>query len=176
MSSNAENFADSGMCSLGDSAVFGERREESKKSTTKGDGGVQFRSQSSIEDVMQVSRVSTYDVSEIVGYWGEADDHRLRRTELKKDVRDLALNKRSSDTDFTTLGIDDKFGPGRQIKSMNRTLSRNAVMEEQDLQYHEGILDDEMMRGVYAINTRVAKENAWKKAQQLHEALANDEK
>jgi len=50
-------------------------------------------------------------------------------------------------------------------------LSKNAVMDEQDLQHHEGILDDELLAGVYAITSTAAKIDAQVKAERLHNTL-----
>eukprot|EP00536_Pseudo-nitzschia_multiseries_P001105 jgi/Psemu1/300547/fgenesh1_kg.14_\ len=136
-------------------------------------GGIQFKSE---EQIKEISRSSGYEIEEITKYWGEAHDHALRKSELRKDVRDFALNNRTSDSDFTTLGIDDKFGEGRQVKKANRNLSRSAVIEEQTLQKFEGILDDELMRGIYTITAEEAKKTARKKAERLHKALVTDEK
>mmetsp|Transcript_32043 Transcript_32043/g.35887 ORF Transcript_32043/g.35887 Transcript_32043/m.35887 type:complete len:184 (-) Transcript_32043:138-689(-) len=144
------------------------------KDNFKGGGnGVQFRSQSSIEEVMRISRVSNYDMDEVVSYWGESDDHILRKSELKRAVKDMYLYRRTSDRDFTTLGIDDKVGQGKANKKANRMISRNAVMDEQDLQYDEGVFDDELLSDVYSITSTAAKREAHIKAERLHNEIVD---
>ena len=138
--------------------------------------GVQFRSQSSIAEIRRISRVSNYDMEEIINYWGESDEHTMRKSELKKAVKDMYFNRRGSDNEFTTLGIDDKVGHGKAVKKVNRMLARNAVMDEQDLQYNEGIIDDEMLADVYSLTSTPAKREAQVKAQRLHDALKDEEK
>jgi len=143
------------------------------KGSGSGNAGVQFRSQSSIEEVMRISRVSNYDMEEIVSYWGESDDHILRKSELKRAVKDMYLYRRTSDRDFTTLGIDDKVGQGKANKKANRMISRNAVMDEQELQYDEGVLDDELLSDVYSITSTAAKREAHIKAERLHNEMVS---
>lgn len=157
--------------------TYGEIPEDSMEfrvdeSHRKGRDGVQFRSQSSIEEIRRISRISNYDMEEIINVWGERDEHTLRKSELKRAVKDMYFNRRGSDTDFTTLGIDDKAGHGRAVKKVNRVLSRNAVMDEQSLQNHEGILDDELLADVYSITSTPAKREAQIKAERLHKALS----
>merc|ERR1712032_151126 len=139
-------------------------------------GGVQFRSRTSIEDIMGISRGSTYNIEEKVSYWGESDDHKMRKANLKKEVQDFYIDGRTSDSDFTTLGIDDKGGKGRTTKKANRMISLNAVMDEQDLQYREGILDDELLADVYSFTSTAAKKAAQIKATRLHNEMINGEK
>ena len=140
----------------------------------KGNDGVQFRSQSSIAEIRRISRASNYDMEEIINYWGESDEHDMRKSELKEAVKDMYFNRRGSDSEFTTLGIDDKVGHGRAVKKVNRMLARNAVMDEQDLQNNEGIVDDEMLADVYSLTSTPAKREAQIKAQRLHDALKEE--
>mmetsp|Transcript_8645 Transcript_8645/g.21096 ORF Transcript_8645/g.21096 Transcript_8645/m.21096 type:complete len:175 (-) Transcript_8645:327-851(-) len=142
----------------------------------KGKDGVKFRSRSSIAEIRRISRISNYDMEEIINYWGETDEHSMRKSELKKAVKDMHFNRRGSDSEFTTLGIDDKVGHGKAVKKVNRMLARNAVMDEQDLQYNEGIIDDEMLADVYSLTSTPAKREAQIKAQRLHDALKDEEK
>jgi len=137
-------------------------------------GGVQFKSASSIEEVVRIRRASNYSMEEITSYWGESNDHVLRKSELKRAVQDMYYQRRASDSDFTTLGIDDKVGPGRAVKKANRLLSRKAVMDEQDLQSHEGVLNDELMGDVYSITSTAAKREAQNKAERLHNAIVDE--
>mmetsp|Transcript_27803 Transcript_27803/g.59450 ORF Transcript_27803/g.59450 Transcript_27803/m.59450 type:complete len:177 (-) Transcript_27803:503-1033(-) len=145
------------------------------KSLGANKGGVQFKSMRSMEEVLAISRISNYNVEEITSYWGETDEHVLRKSELKQAVRDMYFQRRASDKDFTKLGIDDKIGEGKAVKKANRMLSRNAVMDEQNLQYHEGVIDDELMADVYSITSTAAKNEALVKAQRLHDALGEDD-
>jgi hypothetical protein len=144
-----------------------------KNNKSGGGGGVRFRSRSSIEEVMRISRVSNYDMEEIVSYWGERDDHVLRKSELKRAVQDMYFHRRTSDNDFTTLGIEDTVGQGKANKKANRMLSRSAVMNEQDLQYDEGVLDDELLADVYSITSTAAKRTAQSKAERLHNEVSD---
>jgi len=156
----------------GSGVSYGELPEEEINiCNKKGSGGVQFRSRTSIEEVRRISRVSNYDIEEIVNYWGDSEEHVLRKSELKSAVKDMYYNKRVSDSDFTTLGLDDKAGQGRAVRKVNKALSRNAVMDEQCLQHHEGVQDDELLADVYAITTVPAKREAQMKAQRLHEEI-----
>ena len=146
--------------------------KESATETTGGGGGkrgVQFRRSSTVEEVMNISRISNYDMSEIISYWGDSEDHILRKAELKQAVQDMYYHRRGSDADFTRLGIDDKVGSGKARKKANRQYARTAVMDEQDLQYHEGHLDDELLADVYSITTYAAQKAAQTKAERLQQ-------
>mmetsp|Transcript_8245 Transcript_8245/g.13044 ORF Transcript_8245/g.13044 Transcript_8245/m.13044 type:complete len:169 (+) Transcript_8245:191-697(+) len=136
--------------------------------------GVQFRSNNSIEEVRRISRISNYRLDEVISYWGDSDEHRLRKDELKKAAQDMQFNRRMSDNmEFTSLGIADKVGTGRTIKKINRTKAWNAVMDEQDLQDHEGVQDDELLADVYTVTTVAAKRAAHESAENLHKEVSN---
>lgn len=137
--------------------------EEAPLSPTK--KGVQFHSRGSVEQVRQISRYSMYDPEEVVAYWGESNEHTLRKQELKQAVMDWQMGRRNSDNfSFTTVGIADKVGEARQVKKENRWRSRNAVMDEQYLQEAEGVLDDELLADIYSVTTTGAKKKAHEEA------------
>ena len=152
-------------------SVSGFQAKESATETKGGGGkrGVQFRRSSTVEEVMNISRISNYNLSEIISYWGDSEDHILRKAELKQAVQDMYYHRRGSDADFTTLGIDDKVGSGKARKKANRQYARSAVMDEQDLQYHEGHLDDELLADVYSDTTYAAQKAAQTKAERLQQ-------
>ena len=135
-------------------------------------GGVQFRSQHSIKQIRRVSHVSDYSAEEINNYWCDSKDQIKSMSDFKKAVKDMHVHRRTSDINFTTLGIEEYAGKAKANKKANTLLSRNAVMEEQDLQYYEGIVDDELLADVYTITSKTAKEDAKKKAERLHRDLA----
>ena len=129
--------------------------------------GVGFHSRDSIEEVKRISRYSNYDIKEIEAYWGDGNDHKLRKQELRTAVQEWKQGRRMSDNlTFTTRGIMDKIGAGKQVKKANREKARMAVMDEQELQDQEGIIDDDLLAEIYTATTISSK----KKAQQ--EALA----
>lgn len=137
-------------------------------------GGVRFPSAKSMEQVKRISRASLYNSDEIKDYWGTSTDKIMQKTELKRDVLDMYLKSRESDSDFTKLGIDTLAGKGKEKKKSNRMVSRHAVLDEQDLQEHEGVHDDKLLAGVYSVTSRKAKKDARKKAEQLHASLAEE--
>ena len=129
--------------------------------------GVVFHSRDSIEEVKRISRYSNYDIAEVEAYWGNGKEHKLRKEELRTAVQEWKQGRRTSDNlTFTTRGIMDKIGAGKQVKKANREKSRMAVMDEQELQDQEGIIDDDLLAEIYTSTTISSK----KKAQQ--EALA----
>ncbi|KAG7363375.1 hypothetical protein IV203_026752 [Nitzschia inconspicua] len=133
---------------------------------------VQFRSRNSIEEVRRISRISNYDIEEIISYWGDSDEHILRKEELKKAAHDMQYCRRMSDNStFTSLGIADKVGERRVIKKQNREIATRAVLDEQDLQDCEGVYDDELLADVYALTTATAKREAKASAKALHEEV-----
>ncbi|KAL3896300.1 MAG: hypothetical protein SGARI_007211, partial [Bacillariaceae sp.] len=121
--------------------------------------------------VRRISRISNYNLEEVVSYWGDSGDHVLRKRELKKAAQEFQFQRRQSDNNFTSLGIADKVGEGRQMKKENRNKSRNAVLDEQDLQDDEGVFDDELISDVYSITTYGAKRTARECAEMLHDQV-----
>jgi hypothetical protein len=134
--------------------------------------GVQFRRRESIEQVRRISRFSKYSIDEVEAYWGDGSEHKLRKQELREAVVEWQQGRRMSDNlSFTTRGIADKVGIGKQQKKENRVVSRQAVMDEQDLQYEEGSRDDELLADIYTITTVSAKKKAQKEALDMQEEV-----
>jgi len=158
-----------------DSVSFqGMDTEDDDKGEKKVRRGVGFRTESTLQVVRRISRASGYDFDEIMKYWGDDDEVCERKADLKKAVKDMYNERRMSDNDFTSLGLEDKAGHGRAVRKVNKMISRNAVMDEQNLQYHEGVLDDELLADVYAITSAAAKREAQAKADRLHEQLVEE--
>ena len=62
------------------------------------------------------------NLEEVISYWGDSDDHILRKRELKKAAQEFQFQRRQSDNNFTSLGIADKVGDltvGVAIKRQN---------------------------------------------------------
>jgi len=133
--------------------------------------GVQFHTRNSLEEVQRISRFSTYDPEEITAYWGDDDEHQLRKEELKSAVMDWQMGRRNSDNlSFSMVGLEDKVGPGRTFRKEMRWRSRTAVMDEQSFQAAEGVYDDEQLASVYKITSQEAR----LKAQEVARRLASD--
>ena len=146
--------------------------EEENPMPPKKKKGVQFHSRGSVEQVRRISRYSMYDPEEVVAYWGESDEHALRKQELKQAVMEWQMGRRNSDNfSFTTVGIADKVGEGKQIKKANRWKSRNAVLDEQYLQEAEGIMDDKLLADIYAVTTNSSKKKAHEEALHMAEEV-----
>lgn len=135
-------------------------------------GCVQFRSRNSIEEVQRISRISNYNLEEVVNCWGDSNDRKLRKQELRQAALDMQHTRRMSDnTSFTTLGIADKVGEGRLLKKQNRKTATTAVLDEQDLQVHEGMYDAKLLSDVYSVTTVAAKKAAKESAEALHDEV-----
>eukprot|EP00980_Cylindrotheca_fusiformis_P028349 scaffold22592_cov129-Cylindrotheca_fusiformis.AAC.35 len=134
--------------------------------------GVGFRSRESIEQVKRISRYSNYDISEIEAYWGDGSEHKLRKQELRSAVQEWQQGRRMSDNlTFTTRGIMDKIGEGKQVKKANREKARQAVMDEQELQDQEGIIDDDLLAEIYTATTLNSKEKAHREAMAVRQEV-----
>ena len=140
--------------------------------TKKDRRAVMFRRKTSIEQVRRISRISSRNIAEVVDYWGTTEEHMLRKQELRQAAVEMQAKRRMSDNmEFTTLGLADKVGEGKMLKKQNRYLSREAVLDEQDLQYQEGIVDDELLADVYSSVTYGPQKDAAQKAAMLHEEV-----
>ncbi|CAJ1943156.1 unnamed protein product [Cylindrotheca closterium] len=134
--------------------------------------GVGFHSRQSIEQVRRISRYSNYDIEEIEAYWGDGSEHKLRKQELRSAVQEWQAGRRMSDNlTFTTRGIMDKIGEGKQIKKANRERARQAVMDEQELQDQEGLIDDDLLAEIYTATTVSSKKKAQNEAMAVREEV-----
>ena len=132
---------------------------------------VQFHQRDSIAEVQRISRISMYNPDEVTAYWGDSEEHRLRKQELKEAVMDWHKGRRNSDNlTFTTVGIEDKVGEGRAIRKEMRWRSRNVVMDQQAWQDEEGYQDDELLADIYKVTTQ----NARLKAREVAQRIADD--
>jgi hypothetical protein len=134
--------------------------------------GVGFRTGDSIEQVRRISRYSNYDMSEIEAYWGDGSEAKLRKQELRTTVQEWQQGRRMSDNlTFTTRGIMDKIGVGKNIKKANRNKARQAVMDEQELQDQEGMIDDSLLAEIYTATTIASRKKAHNEAMAVREEV-----
>jgi hypothetical protein len=134
--------------------------------------GVQFHSRNSIEKVQRISAYTSYSEEEVVAYWGEDDEHHLRKQELRQAAKDCQSGRRMSDNlTFSTKGLVNMVGMGREDKRENRQKSRDAVLDEQDLQEVEGLMDDELLSDIYTFTTKKAKRKAHQEALDMAEEV-----
>jgi hypothetical protein len=136
--------------------------------------GIQWHSRNSIEVTRRIPRVSqSYSTDEIFAVWGNSDEARLRKKELKLAAKDMQYGRRQSDNmTFSTVGISDKVGAGRMEKQEARSEAWDAVMDEQDLQASEGLeRDSERIAGVYSMTTADTREKARLKALKMEEEV-----
>lgn len=136
--------------------------------------GVAFRSRDSIEEVQRISRYSNFAIEEIEAVWGDGDEHMLRKQELRTTVREWQQGRRNSDNlTFTTRGLMDKIGEGKEAKKLNRERARQAVMDEQDLQDKEGLIDDDLLAEIYTATTVKSSKKAQDEAAAIREEVDN---
>jgi hypothetical protein len=149
-----------------------EMENDAKLSPKQQSKGVKFRSRDSIEQVRRISKATHYSEDELVAYWGESDEFRLRKQDLRVAVQDWQQGRRVSDNlDFSTVGLLDKIGEGRKEKKKNREVSRHAVLDEQELQDLEGYGDDDLLSSVYQLTSAKAKNKAHEEALHIHEVV-----
>ena len=136
---------------------------------------VRFASRRSImEDVKRISRLSNYSLSEVIAVWGDTEEHKLHKKELKTAVKDMVTGRRMSDNlTFTSVGIDDKIGEGKYEKIQNRQDGWEAVFDEQYLQEEDGIKDDDILADVYHDAATESRIKAHAEALQLEEEVKN---
>lgn len=134
---------------------------------------VRFPSRRScMEEVKRISRLSNYSLSEVIAVWGDTEEHKLHKKELKNAVKDMIQGRRMSDNlTFTSVGIDDKIGEGKVEKIQAREDGWEAVFDEQYLQEEDGIKNDEMLADVYHDATRESRIKAHADALQLQEEV-----
>jgi hypothetical protein len=149
-----------------------EEQWEQEEVTRRPKKGIQWHSRNSIELIKRISRVSHYSIEEIFAVWGDDDEAIRRKQELKVAARDMQYGRRVSDNmTFSTIGIRDKVGLGRQEKQEARYKAWDAVTDEQDLQASEGRRDSELIAGVYSMTTAATRGKARLEALKLEEEV-----
>ena len=147
--------------------------EEITTRSTRPKKGIQWHSRTSIEVTKRISRVSQYSIDEIFAVWGDDDEAILRKQELKAAARDVLYRRRMSDNmTFSTVGIRDMVGLGRQEKKEARYKAWDAVMDEQDLQASEGLeMDSELIADAYSMTTAATSGKAHLEALEMEEEV-----
>jgi hypothetical protein len=127
-----------------------------------GNGGIQFHSRASLEQVHRISRVSqSYTPEEVIAVWGDSTEFKLRKQELKHAVHAMQTGRRSSDNyTFSKVGLEDKIGEGRRFKKQLRSSGWQAVLEEQFNQEVDGMYDPEAVADAYSATTVEATQKA----------------
>ena len=159
-----------------------------------GGGGVRFPSK---DDVMNerfdISRLSTYELEEIMAVWGNKEEQIQNRLKLKQEVREYAQGRRLSDSDnWTSMGLTDKIGIRRLEKQHYRQEGYEAVLgtqETQRLMALDGLDKDEsspahpairndVISAIYSTTTQSASLKAHQEAISLQHELedSNNEK
>ena len=84
----------------------GQAQQQGKDSGPKA-RGVQFpHRESKLEVVKRISRVSqTYSPEEVIAVWGDSNEYRLRKQELKQAVVAMQTGRRSSDNYTFTVSM-----------------------------------------------------------------------
>mmetsp|Transcript_767 Transcript_767/g.1844 ORF Transcript_767/g.1844 Transcript_767/m.1844 type:complete len:168 (+) Transcript_767:490-993(+) len=134
--------------------------------------GVQFHGENSIRQVEEIARVSqNFTESERFNMWGDSVEFQERRAQLHEDLHQLKMGRRSSNDEYTRLGLTDKIGEGRKEKKLNRQSAVSAVLDEQDLQCEEGKRDDELLADIYYSSTYKSAKKAQQDAQRIREEV-----
>ena len=113
--------------------------ESNSSSSSSSRGGVQFRC--ALEEIRRISRLSSYQLDEIVAVWGDEEEQINRQQELKRDVTKYIQSgsgggrRRLSDNyTFTSVGLCDHVGIRKEEKIIAREQVWDAVLNEQDNQ------------------------------------------
>ena len=150
-----------------------EEQKKEEEVTSRPKKRIQWHSRKSIEVIKRISRVSQYSIDEIFAVWGDDDEATLRKQELKVAASDVKNGRRMSDNlTFSTVGIRDKVGLGRQEKREARNKAWDAVMDEQDLQASEGREgDSERIADAYSMTTAETRGKAHLEALKMEEEV-----
>ena len=98
--------------------------------------GIRFPSKDDVlNERFNISRLSTYELEEIMAVWGDKEEQIENRIKLKQEVREFAQGRRLSDNmTFTSMGLTDKIGIGRLEKQHYRQEGYEAVLGTQETQ------------------------------------------
>ena len=138
-----------------------------KLSKKKPDRVVRFRSQRSMEEVYQVESRSDYKQSEFIAVWGRQDEQKKRQQQIRKELQAYVYGLMlEDDTNFTTIGLKDKFGTRREEKQRSKEDAWSSVLWEQYHQYQDqvatgyGGYNDELLAAAYERASRRAGKRA----------------
>ena len=150
-----------------------EEQKKEEEVTTRPKKGVQWHSRNSIEVIKRISRVSQYSIDEVCAVWGDDDEAKLRKQELKATASDVKSGRRISDNlTFSTVGMRDMVGLGRKERKEAIYDAWDTVMNEQDLQASEGLgIDSELLAGVYSMTTAETSGKAHLEALEMEEEV-----
>ena len=102
--------------------------------------GVRFPSRRQImEQARQISRRSTYALSEMIAMWGDDEEHDKQRNELSEEVGKYEMGLHDSDNiNFTTMGVEHLIDESRYNEKVQlREDAYQAVLWEQHYQREE---------------------------------------
>ena len=142
-----------------------------------------------------ISRLSTYELDELLAVWGDSEEKYNRKQAVKEDVKQFQkMGRRLSDNmTFTSVGLLDKVGERRVEKFINRERGLETVLSTQETQRRlmemdcydripgvtasfgrNGEDNDEVLAKLYKLTVQSAQEKAYNDALDLHNDIVNE--
>uniref|UniRef100_A0A7R9WY23 Uncharacterized protein n=1 Tax=Craspedostauros australis TaxID=1486917 RepID=A0A7R9WY23_9STRA len=112
--------------------------------------------------VKEIIHINDYANDEIDACWCSKQDKIHTRQDIANTLRQHNSNSNSStnNSDLDIRGLECRTKQGSQQRRADRDESISAVLDEQDLQEHEGSSCPDMISAVYADTTRNAQMRA----------------
>jgi hypothetical protein len=105
--------------------------------------------------VIKVLHLNEFEEYEIdASYYKSADFERIK-ADLKLTVRLMQLGKLEEDSiDYCRRGTEYRTPDGVRRRALNKKVARDALLDEQDLQWDNGAFDPDLFANVYHASSR----------------------
>jgi hypothetical protein len=101
-------------------------------------------------DGRSVLHINDFTGEEVEATWFHTHDFEAIRTDIKLAVALIERGDLPQDTlQYTKRGLEYRTEVGAQLRADNKTVARDAVLDEQDDQWDAGIFDSETLSRIY---------------------------
>jgi hypothetical protein len=148
-------------CTLTSSAV-GQQEPLRKLFKTSSDCSIKSESTAATEQEFRVrfsakihvrntlSSKVDYTTEEIQACWYSAEENQRIHRHCRKEIRKMDEGRRElKDKKYCSRGLEGHTTVGSATKKANRWLAVNAVLDEQMIQWEEGIFDEDAISEIY---------------------------
>ena len=116
--------------------------------------------------VRSIEHIDDKDEAEIRATWYRKEEYRKIRSSMADTVRKISSGKFSGDSDaHCARGLEFRTPYGSQLRKKNKLEALVAVLDEQDRQFDEGCLDEELLARAYMESSRTRLEEAQRRGE-----------
>jgi hypothetical protein len=124
-------------------------RSESSRTTAATEQDFRVRFSHKIQVVHKTLSRKDYTIDEIEACWYTAEDLQKIHKHCRKEIRKLNEGSKLKDMKYCSQGLEGHTTVGSAAKMRNRWLAVNAVLDEQMIQWEEGVFDEDAIAAIY---------------------------